>query len=121
MSVKQQFDFEEVGPKTMYLMYHEEIESLKTHLPEIKRIRFWLTFGDAYIQHLTVLQNVGMTRIDPVIYEGREIVPLQFPKAVLPEPRSLRETTKGKHNFGVIVSGLGKAGTSSYERRAGQE
>ncbi|MDX2210224.1 MAG: saccharopine dehydrogenase family protein [Sphingopyxis sp.] len=110
MSVKQQFDFEAVGPKNMYLMYHEEIESLKTHLPEIRRIRFWMTFGDAYIQHLTVLQNVGMTRIDPVIYEGREIVPLQFLKAVLPEPSSLGETTKGKTNIGVIATGIGKDG-----------
>jgi saccharopine dehydrogenase (NAD+, L-lysine-forming) len=110
MSVKQNFDFEGVGPKTMYLMYHEEIESLKTHLPEIGRIRFWMTFGDAYIQHLTVLQNVGMTRIDPVIYEGREIVPLQFLKAVLPEPSSLGETTRGKTNIGVIATGLGKDG-----------
>ncbi|UNK77987.1 saccharopine dehydrogenase family protein [Sphingopyxis granuli] len=110
MSVKQNFDFEGVGPKTMYLMYHEEIESLKTHLPEIGRIRFWMTFGDAYIQHLTVLQNVGMTRIDPVIYEGRKIVPLQFLKAVLPEPSSLGETTKGKTNIGVIATGLGRDG-----------
>lgn len=110
MSVKKQFDFEAVGPKNMYLMYHEEIESLKTHLPEIRRIRFWMTFGDAYIQHLTVLQNVGMTRIDPVIYEGREIVPLQFLKAVLPEPSSLGETTKGKTNIGVIATGIGKDG-----------
>jgi saccharopine dehydrogenase (NAD+, L-lysine-forming) len=108
--VKQSFDFEAVGPKNMYLMYHEEIESLKTHLPEIRRIRFWMTFGDAYIQHLTVLQNVGMTRIDPVIYEGREIIPLQFLKAVLPEPSSLGETTKGKTNIGVIATGLGKDG-----------
>ncbi|WP_033073123.1 saccharopine dehydrogenase family protein [Sphingopyxis sp. MWB1] len=110
MSVKQEFDFEEVGPKNMYLMYHEEIESLKTHLPEIKRIRFWMTFGDAYITHLNVLQNVGMTRIDPVIYEGKEIIPLQFLKAVLPEPSSLGETTKGKTNIGVIATGLGKDG-----------
>jgi saccharopine dehydrogenase (NAD+, L-lysine forming) len=110
MSVKQSFDFEAVGPKNMYLMYHEEIESLKTHLPEIRRIRFWMTFGDAYIQHLTVLQNVGMTRIDPVMYEGREIIPLQFLKAVLPEPSSLGETTKGKTNIGVIATGIGKDG-----------
>src|SRR3546814_16867332 len=96
MSVKQQFDFEAVGPKTMYLMYHEEIESLKTHLPEIRRIRFWMTFGEAYIQHLTVLQNVGLTRIDPVIYEGREIVPLQFLKAVLPEQSRSEERRVGK-------------------------
>lgn len=106
MSVKQQFDFEAVGPKNMYLMYHEEIESLKTHLPEIKRIRFWMTFGDEYIKHLTVLQNVGMTRIDPVLYEGKEIVPLQFLKAVLPEPASLGALTKGKTNIGDIATGL---------------
>lgn len=110
MSVKQQFDFEAVGPKNMYLMYHEEIESLKTHLPEIRRIRFWMTFGDEYIKHLTVLQNVGMTRIDPVIYQGVEIVPLQFLKAVLPEPASLGPTTKGKTNIGCIATGIGKDG-----------
>ena len=110
MSVKQPFNFEAVGEKNMYLMYHEEIESLKTHLPEIKRIRFWMTFGDQYITHLTVLQNIGMTRIDPVVYEGKEIIPLQFLKAVLPEPSSLGETTKGKTNIGVIATGLGKDG-----------
>jgi saccharopine dehydrogenase (NAD+, L-lysine forming) len=110
MSVKQEFDFEAVGPKNMYMMYHEEIESLKTHLPEIKRIRFWMTFGDAYITHLNVLQAVGMTRIDPVMYEGREIIPLQFLKAVLPEPASLGPTTKGKTNIGDIATGLGKDG-----------
>jgi saccharopine dehydrogenase (NAD+, L-lysine-forming) len=110
MSVKQSFDFEAVGPKNMYLMYHEEIESLKTHLPEIRRIRFWMTFGDEYIKHLTVLQNVGMTRIDPVMYQGVEIVPLQFLKAVLPEPASLGPTTKGKTNIGVIATGVGKDG-----------
>ncbi len=110
MSVKQPFNFEEVGEKNMYLMYHEEIESLKTHLPEIKRIRFWMTFGDQYITHLTVLQNIGMTRIDPVVYEGKEIIPLQFLKAVLPEPSSLGETTKGKTNIGVIATGLGNDG-----------
>ncbi|WP_422343738.1 saccharopine dehydrogenase C-terminal domain-containing protein [Parasphingorhabdus sp.] len=105
LSHKQEFDFEAVGPKNMYLMYHEEIESLKTHIPEIKRIRFWMTFGDAYLTHLEVLQNVGMTRIDPVMYEGREIIPLQFLKAVLPEPASLGETTKGNTNIGVIATG----------------
>ena len=106
LTIRQQFDFEAVGPKNMYLMYHEEIESLKTHLPEIERIRFWMTFGDAYITHLTVLQNVGMTRIDPVVYEGKEIVPLQFLKAVLPEPASLGATTKGKTNIGDIATDL---------------
>lgn len=106
MTIRQNFVFEGVGPKNMYLMYHEELESLATHLPEIERIRFWMTFGDAYIQHLTVLQNVGMTRIDPVIYEGKEIIPLQFLKAVLPEPSSLGATTKGKTNIGDIATGF---------------
>lgn len=105
MTIRQQFDFEGVGPKNMYLMYHEELESLAKFIPEMERARFWMTFGDAYIQHLTVLQNVGMTRIDPVIYNGQEIVPLQFLKAVLPEPASLGETTKGKTNIGDIATG----------------
>ena len=111
LTIRQQFDFEGVGPKNMYLMYHEEIESLKTHLPEIERIRFWMTFGDAYITHLTVLQNVGMTRIDPVMYQGREIVPLQFLKAVLPEPSSLGSTTRGKTNIGDIATGMALDGS----------
>jgi len=106
LSHKQEFDFEQVGPKNMYLMYHEELESLAKHLPEIKRIRFWMTFGDAYLKHLEVLQNVGMTRIDPVIYNGQEIIPLQFLKAVLPEPSTLGSTTKGKTNIGDIATGL---------------
>jgi saccharopine dehydrogenase (NAD+, L-lysine-forming) len=105
MGVKQSFDFEAVGPKNMYMMYHEELESLAKFIPEMERARFWMTFGDAYIQHLTVLQNVGMTRIDPVIYNGVEIIPLQFLKAVLPEPASLGPTTKGKTNIGDIATG----------------
>ena len=106
LSTRQTFAFEAVGPKTMYLMYHEELESLARHMPEIERIRFWMTFGEAYITHLTVLQNVGMTRIDPVIYEGKEIIPLQFLKAVLPEPASLGATTKGKTNIGDVATGF---------------
>jgi saccharopine dehydrogenase (NAD+, L-lysine forming) len=105
MGKKQSFEFEGVGAKNMYMMYHEELESLAKFLPEMERARFWMTFGDAYIQHLTVLQNVGMTRIDPVIYNGQEIIPLQFLKAVLPEPASLGPTTKGKTNIGDIATG----------------
>ncbi len=105
MTIRETFDFEGVGPKNMYLMYHEELESLARFVPEMERARFWMTFGDAYIQHLTVLQNVGMTRIDPVMYEGREIIPLQFLKAVLPEPASLGPTTRGKTNIGNIATG----------------
>jgi saccharopine dehydrogenase (NAD+, L-lysine-forming) len=106
LSTKQSFDFEAVGPKNMYLMYHEELESLARFIPEMERARFWMTFGDAYITHLTVLQNVGMTRIDPVLYEGKEVIPLQFLKAVLPEPASLGSTTTGKTNIGDIATGL---------------
>ena len=105
MTIRQNFDFEGVGPKNMYLMYHEELESLAKFVPELERARFWMTFGDAYIQHLTVLQNVGMTRIDPVLYNGVEIIPLQFLKAVLPEPASLGPTTHGKTNIGDIATG----------------
>ncbi|MCJ2182282.1 saccharopine dehydrogenase family protein [Novosphingobium sp. 1949] len=105
MAHKQAFDFEAVGPKNMYMMYHEELESLAKFLPEMERGRFWMTFGDEYIKHLTVLQNVGMTRIDPVLYNGVEIIPLQFLKAVLPEPSSLGATTKGKTNIGDIATG----------------
>jgi saccharopine dehydrogenase (NAD+, L-lysine-forming) len=114
LSTKQTFDFEAVGPKNMYLMYHEELESLAKHLPEIKRLRFWMTFGDAYLKHLEVLQNVGMTRIDPVIYEGKEIIPLQFLKAVLPEPSTLGATTKGKTNIGDIATGRKNGNERTY-------
>ena len=105
MTIRENFDFEGVGPKNMYLMYHEELESLARFLPELERGRFWMTFGDAYIQHLTVLQNVGMTRIDPVIYNGQEIIPLQFLAAVLPKPETLGPTTTGKTNIGDIATG----------------
>ena len=105
MGRKVEFDFAEIGPRNMYMMYHEELESLARFVPEMERARFWMTFGDEYIKHLTVLQNVGMTRIDPVIYEGREIIPLQFLKAVLPEPSSLGPTTRGKTNIGCIATG----------------
>lgn len=105
LAQKQVFDFEEVGPRNMYLMYHEELESLARFYPEIKRIRFWMTFGESYLRHLEVLGNVGMTRIDPVMFEGREIIPLQFLKAILPEPSSLGAVTRGKTNIGVIATG----------------
>ena len=113
MTIREKFDFEGVGPKNMYLMYHEELESLARFVPELERARFWMTFGDAYIQHLTVLQNVGMTRIDPVLYNGVEIIPLQFLKAVLPEPASLGPTTHGKTNIGDIATGESLEDSSS--------
>ena len=113
LSHKQVFDFDQVGLKTMYLMYHEELESLVKFYPEIKRIRFWMTFGDSYLKHLEVLQNIGMTRIEPMMFQGREIIPIEFLKALLPEPSSLGPITKGKTNIGTIATGEkdGKART----------
>ncbi|MBT5158041.1 MAG: saccharopine dehydrogenase family protein [Rhodobiaceae bacterium] len=102
---KQAYAFPEVGERNMYLMYHEELESLSKHYPELERARFWMTFGDAYLTHLQVLQNVGMTAIEPVLFEGQEIVPLQFLKAVLPDPGDLGKTTSGKTCIGNIVTG----------------
>ncbi len=107
LSVSKTFDFPEgIGPKKIYLLYHEELESLARHLPGLKRARFWMTFSDNYLKHLEVLQNVGMTRIDPVMFEGREIVPLKFLKALLPDPGSLGPLTKGKTCIGCMIKGL---------------
>ena len=102
---KISFDFPEIGPKNMYLMYHEELESLVKHFPEIKKARFWMTFGDSYLKHIEVLQNIGMTSIKPINYNGMDIVPLQFLKQVLPDPGSLGNRTKGKTCIGTIITG----------------
>lgn len=114
MTHKVAFDFPAVGEKNMYLMYHEELESLKTHFTEIERARFWMTFGDAYINHVNVLKNVGMTGIDPVMHNGVEIIPLQFLKTVLPDPSSLGALTKGKTCIGDIITGPTKDGEKTY-------
>jgi saccharopine dehydrogenase (NAD+, L-lysine-forming) len=107
LSVNQVFDFPaEIGPKKIYMMYHEELESIVKHFPEIKRARFWMTFSDNYLKHLEVLGNVGMTSIEPVMFEGREIVPLQFLKALLPDPASLGPLTKGKTCIGCFAQGV---------------
>ena len=109
MSISQTFDFPGVGPKKAYLIYHEELESLVQYIPGLQRIRFWMTFGDEYLTHLRVLQNVGMTRIDPVEFQGQQIVPIQFLKALLPDPASLAENYTGKTSIGCLVEGV-KAG-----------
>ena len=105
MEIKKVYDFPEVGPKDMYLLHHEEIESLALNIPGIRRIRFFMTFGQSYLNHLRCLEDVGMTSIEPILYEGKEIVPLQFLKAVLPDPSSLGPRTKGKTNIGCIFRG----------------
>lgn len=107
LSHKRSFDFPEgIGPRQIYLMYHEELESLVKHFPEIRRARFWMTFSDNYLKHLEVLQNVGLTRIDPVLYEGHEVVPLKFLKALLPDPASLGPLTKGRTCIGCLARGV---------------
>jgi len=111
LSVHKTFDFPAIGPREMYLLYHEELESLVRHMPGLERIRFWMTFGEEYLTHLRVLQNVGMTRIDPVEYKGREIVPLKFLKALLPDPGSLGEQYRGKTCIGCMAEGT-KGGES---------
>ena len=112
MSLHQEFSCPDgVGTYEIYRMYHEELESLVKHIPTIRRAQFWMSFSSNYLKHLEVLQNVGMTRIDPVIYQGVEIVPLQFLKAVLPNPSDLGQTTKGRTCIGNVITGLkdGKA------------
>ena len=106
LSVRRRFTMPEgLGTLNVYLMYHEELESLTRHLPGIRRARFWMSFSDNYLKHLEVLRNVGMTRIDPVRFQGQEIVPLQFLKALLPDPASLGPLTKGKTCIGCQLRG----------------
>ena len=105
MEIKRVYNFPEVGEKDMYLLHHEEIESLALNIPGIKRIRFFMTFGQSYLTHLKCLENVGMTSIEPIMYEGKEIIPLQFLKEVLPDPASLGPRTVGKTNIGCIFIG----------------
>lgn len=106
LAVKKVYDLPEIGPKDIYLMYHEELESLAVNINGVKRIRFWMTFSEKYLTHLKVLENVGMTSIEPIEFEGKEIIPLQFLKAVLPDPASLGPRTKGKTNIGCIIQGM---------------
>lgn len=111
LAIKRAYSFPEIGEKEMYLLHHEELESLAINIKGIKKIRFWMTFSEKYINHLRVLENVGMTSIVPINFEGKQIVPLQFLKAVLPDPASLGPRTKGKTNIGCIFQGIkdGKA------------
>lgn len=106
LSVHRKFDFEGVGTREMYLMYHEELESLSRNIKGLKRIRFWMTFGQEYLTHLRVLQNVGMTRIDPVKFDGHDVVPLKFLKVLLPDPASLARNYRGKTNIGCMITGV---------------
>ncbi len=114
MSIKRTYNFPEIGEKDMYLLHHEELESLALNIKGIKRIRFFMTFSQNYLTHLKVLENVGMTSIVPINYEGQKIVPLQFLKAVLPDPASLGPRTKGKTNIGCIFQGIKDGKPKTY-------
>ncbi len=106
--------YPEIGPKESYLIYHEELESLVKNIPSIKRARFWMTFGQEYLTHLRVIQNIGMASIRPVMYEGKEIVPLQFLKAVLPNPGDLGENYKGTTSIGCRIRGIKNGKEKNY-------
>jgi len=106
LSVKMDYDFPGVGVRKAYLLYHEELESLVRNIRGLKRIRFWMTFGEQYLTHLKVLENVGMTRIDPVDFQGHRIVPVEFLKALLPDPASLGPGYKGKTSIGCEIVGV---------------
>ena len=106
MSLSYDFDFPHgIGPKRIYLLYHEELESLTKHFPDIRRARFWMTFSESYLTHLRVLENVGMTSIEPIEFDGKQIIPLEFLKALLPDPASLGPLTKGKTCIGPLALG----------------
>lgn len=106
MEIKMVWDYPEVGPKDSYLLYHEEMESLVKHIKGLKRIRFFMTFGQSYLTHMQCLENVGMLGIEPVEHKGQQIVPIEFLKTLLPDPASLGPRTKGKTNIGIVAEGL---------------
>jgi len=107
MSTQQTFHCpEDVGTHTIYRMYHEELESLTKHFPSLRRAQFWMSFGESYLKHLEVLGNVGMTGIEPTNYQGKEIVPIQFLKHLLPDPSTLGPRTHGKTCIGCVVTGI---------------
>ena len=109
LEIKQVWDYPQIGPKDSYLMYHEEMESLVKHIKGLKRIRFFMTFGESYLTHMRCLENVGMLRIDEIEVDGCKVVPLHVLKALLPDPASLGPRTVGKTNIGIVAEGL-KAG-----------
>ncbi len=106
LEIKQVWDYPEIGPKDSYLMYHEEMESLVKHIKGLKRIRFFMTFGESYLTHMRCLENVGMLRIDEIEVDGCKVVPLHVLKALLPDPASLGARTVGKTNIGIVAEGI---------------
>lgn len=114
MSIHKPIEYPGIGPKESYVLYHEELESLVKNFPTLKRARFWMTFGQAYITHLNVLENVGMTSIKPIKFNGIDIVPLEFLKAVLPAPDSLGENYSGQTSIGCQIKGIKDGEETTY-------
>lgn len=114
LSVHKSLSYPNIGPKDSYLLYHEELESLVINYPTIKRARFWMTFGQEYLTHLRVIQNIGMASIKPINYEGKEIVPIQFLKAVLPDPGELGQNYEGETSIGCRIRGLKDGKEQTY-------
>jgi len=112
--IHKTLNYPNIGPRESYLIYHEELESLVKNFPTIKRARFWMTFSQDYLTHLRVIQNIGMASIKPIIFEGKEIVPLQFLKAVLPNPAELGQNYKGETSIGCRIKGLKNKKEKTY-------
>jgi len=106
MQIKMVWDYPEVGPKDSYLLYHEEMESLVKHIKGLKRIRFFMTFGESYLTHMKCLENVGMLGIKEVEHKGQKIIPMEFLRTLLPDPASLGPRTKGLTNIGIVAEGI---------------
>jgi len=112
--IKKSLTYPNIGKRNSYVLFHEELESLVKNYPTLKRARFWMTFGDEYLTHLRVIQNIGMSRIDPVKYKGIDIIPLEFLKAVLPDPGDLGENYIGETSIGCRIKGLKDGKMQTY-------
>ncbi len=112
--IKKALNYPNIGPKNSYVIYHEELESLVKNFPTLKRARFWMTFGDEYLTHLRVIQNIGMASIEPIMYKGVEIIPLQFLKEVLPNPGDLGENYTGETSIGCRIRGIKDGKEKTY-------
>ena len=113
-SVMKVLHYPDIGPKNSYLIYHEELESLVKHFPTLKHARFWMTFGDEYLTHLRVIQNIGMASIEPIDFKGKKIIPLEFLKAVLPNPGDLGENYTGFTSIGCRIKGVKNGQEQTY-------
>ena len=104
--IHKPLNYPEIGPKESYVIFHEELESLVKNFPTLKRARFWMNFGQEYLTHLRVIQNIGMARIDEVEYNGQKIVHIQFLTAVLPDPGEFGENYTGQTSIGCRIKGI---------------